>query len=63
LRDHVSIAVLIVMPPLIVFMYEPVTFDNQLGLVTIEVCDIVAELMLSSELESQQLTISKDFPQ
>jgi hypothetical protein len=59
LRNHVSIAVLIVMPLLIVFMYRAVTFDYQLSLVTIEVHNIISELMLSSKLEPEQLTISE----
>jgi len=59
LRNHVGIAVLIMMPLLIVFMYWAVTFDNQLGLMTIEICDIIAELMLASKLEPEQLTISE----
>ena len=59
LRNHVRIAVLIVMPSLIVFMHWAITFDDQLSLVTIEVGDITAELVLSSKLEPEQLTISK----
>jgi len=59
LRNHVSIAVLIVMPSLIVSMYRTVTFDYQLSLMTIEVHDIISELMLSSKLQPEQLTISE----
>ena len=40
-----------------------VALDNQLRLVTIEVCDVIAKLMLSSKFELQQLTISQKLPQ
>jgi hypothetical protein len=34
-----------------------ITFDDQLGLVAVEVTDVVAELMVSSELRVSKLTI------
>ena len=38
-------------------------YDYKLGFVTIEVCNIVSELMLSAELEPKQATIAQVIPQ
>jgi hypothetical protein len=43
-------------------MHWPVTLNNQLGLGTIEVCDVIAKLMLTSEFESEQPAIPNQFP-
>jgi hypothetical protein len=53
LRDHVRVTLLIVMPLLVGFVYRAIAFNNQLGIATIEVSDIVSKLMLSSEFESE----------
>jgi hypothetical protein len=41
------------MPLLIWFMYGAIALNYELGLVTIEISDVVSKLMLSSELEPE----------
>jgi hypothetical protein len=62
LRDHVSVAFLIVMPRLIWIVRRTIAFNYQLGFVTIEVSDVVTKLMLSPKFEPEQLAISQQFP-
>ena len=53
LLDHIGVAVSVVMPLLVSFMHRAVTLNDQTRLATIEVSQIIAELMLSSEFESE----------
>jgi hypothetical protein len=39
-----------------------IAFNDQLGLVAVEVADVVPELMVSSELRVSKLTISEQLP-
>src|SRR5262252_2443367 len=50
------------MPALIPLMCETVTFDYQLRSSAIKVGHIITKLMLSSEFESEQLTIAQQIP-
>jgi hypothetical protein len=52
LISHVPVSILIVMPGFIPVMRRTITLDHQLCLSAIEIRDIIAELMLSSEFES-----------
>jgi hypothetical protein len=62
LRDHVSVAILIMMSLLIGFMRCAIAFNDQLRLATVEVSNVVAKLMLAPEFESEQLPIPKECP-
>jgi hypothetical protein len=62
LRHHVGIAVLVMMPLLIRLVYGTVAFNYNLRLATIEIRYIFTKLMLSSELKTQELPISKKLP-
>lgn len=61
--NHISIAVLVMMPLLIQAMYAAVAFNDQLGFTAVEVSHVIAELMLPSEFETQEAAISQQLPQ
>jgi hypothetical protein len=44
-------------------MNPTIALDYKLGFMTIEICNVVSELMLSAELEPKQLTIAQFIPQ
>ena len=52
LRDHIGVAILVVMPLFIWLMHWAITLNHQLRFMTVEICDVVSKLVLSSELES-----------
>ena len=62
-RRKVGISILIVVPSVDSCMNPTIALDYKLGFVTIEVGNIVSELMLSAELESKQATVAQAFPQ
>jgi hypothetical protein len=51
------------MPLLIWFVRGSIALNDQLRIATIKVRDVIAKLMLPSEFEPDQLTISKKLPQ
>lgn len=53
LPHHVCVAFLVMMPPLIRFMRGTIALNYEARLPTIKVSHVIAELMLSSELETQ----------
>src|SRR5437588_11121962 len=50
------------MPGLVRIVRRSIALNDQLCFMTIEVCDVIAILMLSSELEAQQLSIPEQLP-
>jgi hypothetical protein len=51
------------MPLFAFLMNGTIAFDSQASFVTVEIRDVIANLMLSSELKTEQSTISKQLPQ
>src|SRR5207247_270848 len=62
LTNQVCVAILIVMPLLVWTVHRPITLDYKTSFVTIEIRYVIAKLMLASEFESKDLTISKQLP-
>jgi hypothetical protein len=62
-RRKVDISILIMVPSFNSFVNPTIALDYELGFVTIEVCNIVSELMLSAELEPKQATVAQVIPQ
>jgi len=62
LRDHVRIAVPVVMPLLVPIMNRAIAFDYETSFVTIEVCDVVSELVLSSEFKTEKASVPQKLP-
>ena len=63
LGDHVRVSVLVVVPSLMVIVHGAIAFNNEVGIATVEVSDVITKLVLSSELETEQLTIAEKSPQ
>jgi len=63
LLDHVGIAILIMIPLFIGRMNIAITLNYKLSFTTVEISNIVTELMLSSELQTMKLTITQMAPQ
>ena len=51
------------MPLLIRFVHRPIALNYELGLVAVEVSNVVAKLVLPPEFESEQLTVAQKLPQ
>jgi hypothetical protein len=47
------------MPRLIFLVYGTVTFNYQLRFSTVEISDVITELMLSPKFEAEQFTIAE----
>ena len=62
LSDHVHVTVLVVMALLVRIMNRAIAFDYETSFVTIEVRDVISELVLPPELETAQTSISKQLP-
>ena len=63
LLDHVCITIPIMVPLLISLVHSTIALNCQAGFATIKVRDVITELMLSSEFEAHQSTISKQLPE
>jgi len=44
-------------------MNRAIAFDYQICFTAIEVCDVISELMLPPEFQTQELTISQELPE
>jgi hypothetical protein len=62
LTNHVCVARTVVMPRLILFMNFAITFNDEARFATKEVCDVIADLMLPSKLETAQSTSTEQLP-
>lgn len=62
MRNHESVALLIMMPCFVLFMNGPITFDHEASFAAVEVNDVIAELMLASEFESKESSITQQSP-
>ena len=62
LADHVCITIHVMVPLLISLVHDTVAFNRQAGFATKEIRYGITELMLASEFETQQSTISKELP-
>jgi len=63
LGHHVGIPILIVVPRFVGIVHGAVALNYELCLMAVEVGDVVAILMLTSEFESKQLPIPQQLPQ
>src|SRR6188474_1468560 len=54
LRNHTSVALLIMMPPFVLAMDATIAFDYKICFAAIKVSDVIADLMLPPELESKE---------
>jgi len=50
------------MPTLVASMDLPVALDHKVGFTAIKVSDVIAKLMLPSELESREPTVTQVLP-
>jgi hypothetical protein len=55
-------AFLIMLPTLVRSMDGTIAFDSKIGFATIEIRNVVPELMLPPEFESKDLSIPKQLP-
>jgi hypothetical protein len=62
-RRQVDISILIMVSSFNSCRNPTIALDYKLGFVTIEVCNIVSQLMLSAELEPKQATVAQVIPQ
>ena len=62
LSEHVCGAIAIVMPLFVPVMNRAIAFNYQRSLSTIEIDDIVTELVLSPEFKSVKLAITQKLP-
>jgi hypothetical protein len=58
-----SIAFLIMLPTFVRSMDGTIAFDHKVSFAAIEVRNVIAELMLPPEFESEDLSIPKQLPQ
>jgi hypothetical protein len=62
LRNHTSVALLIMMPPFVLAMDATIAFDYKICFAAIKVSDVIADLMLPPELESKESSIPQHSP-
>ena len=61
--SEISIPCLVMLPLLVSIVNSTITFDYQLRFTAIKVSNVSSNLVLTSELESEQLAIAKQLPQ
>jgi hypothetical protein len=59
LTNHVYVPVSVVLPLLVVFMDRAIALNYETGFATKEICQVLTELMLSSELKPQKTPIAQ----
>ena len=63
LRSQGNVTFPIEFPPFLGVVGVAIAFDDQLGLVTVKVADVVTELMIASKLRIPELPVSQQLPQ
>jgi hypothetical protein len=62
LRNHVGVALLIVVPSFVLTMNRTIALDHEVGFAAVKVSNVIADLVLPPEFVAKESAIAQQLP-